>query len=131
MFMGSCQRRNSNWTATISIPIIKLGEIVMGFIDHVFRGEVRLWKVFWFGYFIPKIPIILIINVMKEASQIRDGWIGTVIIGLILLYEVWIGIGLFNCAPNVNKKIWFWLGRFVAVFILLSVVSSALKMLKG
>ena len=102
----------------------------MGFIDRVFRGEVRLWKVFWFGYVLPKIPFMLAIKVVQEVSQIRNGWIGTVIIGFILIYEVWIGVGLFTCAPNVNKRVWFWLGRIVAVFILLSVVLSVLKMLQ-
>lgn len=100
----------------------------MNVIDRVYKGEIKLWKTFWYGYAIPLIPISIATNILRETSHLYSSWITYLSIGILFLYNVWIGIGLFRCAPNVRYRVFFWVGRFFSVAILLFTLVSISKL---
>jgi hypothetical protein len=102
----------------------------MNIIDRVVRGEVRLWKVYWLGYFIPAILLMFLLLALREMGNASPWWLGWPLQTVVLFYTLWISVGMWACAPNVNTRVFFWLGRIGAVISFLNILMSLLKMLQ-
>jgi hypothetical protein len=101
----------------------------MNVIDRVYRGEARLWKVFWFGLFLPSCLLFFIAQITKELGSGRPWWLGWPLQTLVLLYSLWIAVGLWACAPNVKTRFFFWVARTFSAVQFLSILASFLRML--
>lgn len=110
---GSQTRTSTNW------------------IGRAYTGQVRLWKVFWFGYVAPLLPLSVVFQLYKETADRLPSWVGLVGFLAVFLYQVWLAIALWRCAPNVNRPSLRRLARVFAVFMGLVTLAVALNFLKG
>jgi len=110
---GRSQARTSNW------------------IIRAYVGQVRLWKVFWFGYVAPLLPLSVVFQLYRETADRLPSWVG--LLGFLagFLYQAWLVVALWRCAPNVNQPSLRRLARVFAVFMGLITLAAALNFLKG
>jgi len=77
-------------------------------------GEERLWKPFWLGGLLA-IPIGIIGGIIQML-----GTIGLIVSSLIfVVYSIWIGVSVWNCAYNVD---WEWWGHAARAWVILFVM---------
>jgi hypothetical protein len=109
---GRSQARTSNW------------------IIRAYKGHVRLWKVFWLGYVAPLLPLSVVFQLYKETADRLPSWVGLVGFLAGFLYQAFLAVALWRCAPNVDRPIFRRLARAFAVFVGLITLAAALNSLK-
>ncbi len=100
-------------------------------IERGYNGQVRLWKIFWFGYVAPLLPLSVVFQLYKETSDRLPSWVGLVGFLAIFLFQVWLVVALWRCAPNVNRPSFRRLGRAFAVFLGIVTLAAARAFLDG
>ncbi len=86
----------------------------MKFVLTWFRGEERLWKPFWLGGLLG-MPIGIISGIFQVL-----GIIGIIISALLsIVYIIWMGVSIWNCAYNVD---WEWWGHLARAWVILLVM---------
>ena len=103
----------------------------MNWIDSAYAGKQKLWKVFWFGWGAPLVPLVIAVNIYRELATRIPSWVGIVLILLLLLYYAWLSIALWRCAPNASSGFGKFLGRAFAVLLALLTLAGALRFLRG
>jgi hypothetical protein len=103
----------------------------MNWIDRTYTGQERLWKVFWLGYIAPLLPLTIAFGIFKETGVGAPSWVSATFFIAVFLYQAWLAIAMWRCAPNVKRRTFFFLGRVFAVFIGLMTLGAALQFLKG
>jgi hypothetical protein len=103
----------------------------MNWIDRTYSGQERLWKVFWLGFIAPLIPLTIGLGVFKETSGSLPSWAAFVFFIVVFLYQAWLAIAMWRCAPNVKHRAFYFLGRLFAAFLVLMLLAAALQFLKG
>ena len=100
----------------------------MEFVKRAWRGEEKLWKVFWlYGYAVPiafgliiVLPIMLILGIatpqlLSVFTPIMDFY-----------YLAWI-VCVFRCSQNVKEKSWSIAARIWAALVLLRVIFEVIS----
>lgn len=100
----------------------------MNWLDRTYRGQTRLWRVFWFGFALPLLPLTAAIGVVKEARP-PDGVVFSLFL-LLLIYQAWLAVVLWRCAPNTDRPLWRRLARILAVVLGLLTLTAALQQLQ-
>jgi len=94
----------------------------MGFFKRAWKGEEKLWKVWWlFG-----VPLNIVSKILQKMSEMAPPPIPIQVIWLLLLcaFVLWVYwcIAVWRCAPNVETKSWTYVARaLVVVSILLAI----------
>ena len=105
--------------------------ISMNWIDRTYSGQSPLWKVFWFGYVAPLLPLTIAIGILKETAARIPSFASFAFFLVIFLYQAWLAVSMWRCAPNVRYRAFFWLGRIVATITGLGLFAAALNFVKG
>lgn len=94
-----------------------------GFIGRAWRGEEKLWKVFWLYGVVGGIVLQTLITVLAGV-----GGMFLAIPGLILMlaFAVWNIVSVWRCAWNAKAKVWGYIVRVLCVLSGLSYVSTLL-----
>ena len=103
----------------------------MNWIDRMYSGQSPLWKVFWFGYVTPLVPLTIAMGVFKETVSRIPSWASFSFVMAIFLYQAWLAVSMWRCAPNVKYRAFFWIGRVIAVITGMSLLAAALNFLKA
>ena len=92
-----------------------------GFWARAWRGEERLWKVWWY------VGGPLAIAGAVTAKLVANPFL-VLAVGVILLvaYVAWCGMA-WRCAPNVDNKIWTLIAR---TLIVLGLLRTAIELFK-
>lgn len=104
----------------------------MNFIKRAWKGEEKLWKVFWLlGY---GIPVLLAVSIMGLAFSVGNGELTIERVKPMLFhvmsfyYVVWV-ICVFKCAKNVNEASWGIAAKLWSVLVLARVVIEIINQL--
>jgi hypothetical protein len=79
---------------------------------RAWRGEEKLWKVFW-GYGIAISSILA--SVYAVAIYVDRIALQQVLLLTFMAYTAWILISVWRCASNTMEKLWGLLARFLTV----------------
>lgn len=85
----------------------------MNQIKKAWRGQERLWKVFWIYNVLVGIVINLVASFLESADVVIHG----VWLLFSLVYTVWILVSEWRCAFNVDWKFWGYVIRVLIVSI--------------
>ena len=89
------------------------------FFANLISGDIRLWKVFWFG-----VIINLLLNTITMLS-VNNKVIYITIAFISVVYLIILWISVWNSANNYKGfKLWAILAKTVVVFGLLSTITS-------
>ncbi|MFI0416615.1 MAG: hypothetical protein ACH255_21065 [Candidatus Thiodiazotropha sp.] len=93
-----------------------------------FRGEERLFIVFWFYFVAGSVGLGLVFATISAiTATLGVGYIITTILLIVIaIYFVWIIVSTWRCAFNVENRVW---GYIVRVLVLLHVTSVAVGLL--
>ena len=93
-----------------------------GFWARAWRGEERLWKVWWYlgG------PLVIAGAVTEKLAAGNPFSILAVAVALLVAYFAWCGMA-WRCAPNVDNKIWTPIARILIVLGLLRTAAELFK----
>ena len=81
------------------------------FVRTWFFGEARLWKPYWLGGLLGT----FLISIIGAPLQLA-GVIGSIIASLLgVIYMVWLGVAIWNCAYNVE---WEWWGHIARAYVI-------------
>ena len=103
----------------------------MNWIDRTYSGQSPLWKVFWLGYTAPLLPLTIALGVLKETPALIPSWVSYAFLLIIFLYQAWLTVSMWRCAPNVRYRAFFWLGRIVATTTGLGLLAAGINFVKG
>lgn len=88
----------------------------MEWMKRAWRGEERLWKVYWIYGFVGGVVYSILSFVLGMLS------LGILLIPLMLfflVYFVWVTVAQWRCAFNANSRVW---GILVRILIVISIV---------
>ena len=90
---------------------------VESFLLSYWNGERKLWKAFWIMGFVFQILFFYFLLFLSYIGFLFGlTWSIKVIIFLISnIYTIWILVSIWNCAYNVENKIWGDLSRVIVV----------------
>ena len=90
---------------------------VESFLLSYWNGERKLWKAFWIMGFVFQILFFYFLLFLSYIGFLFGlTWSIKVIIFLISnIYTIWILVSIWNCAYNVQNKIWGDLSRVIVV----------------
>lgn len=103
----------------------------MNWIDRTYVGREQLWKVFWFGFIAPLLPLTVAFGIFKETATRLPSWVSFAFFVTVFLYQAWLTIATWRCAPNVKYRVFFYVGRLFAIFQGLMLLAAALQFLRG
>ena len=90
----------------------------MEFIKSAWRGEERLWKVWWiWGVVISIVLTTVLLFVLGDFNYPTRF--------VILPYIIWWLVAAWRCSPNVDTKVW---GILAKVFIVLGAIGELLSL---
>lgn len=93
------------------------------------RGDLRLWQVFWIGKIL--IPGLFFLILQLIANGFDTNW-PSMIYGLLWpFYLIFIFVAVWRCAPNTNHKIWMYLARAQIIAIILAVIVAIAMVVMG
>ena len=72
-----------------------------------------------------------LLGVFKETSGSLPSWAAFVLFIVVFMYQAWLAIAMWRCAPNVKHRAFYFLGRLFAAFQVLMLLAAALQFLKG
>ena len=79
---------------------------------RAWRGEQRLWKVFWLYGVATSVTIVALYIVAFYDGRMA---LRQVLLPCFAAYTAWILISVWRCAGNTNEKLWGTLARFLTV----------------
>ncbi len=96
---------------------------------NILHGQERLWKVFWIWCFaLPfGVAFVLAITVYTTLSQP----LGLLFNVILLIYNVFVFIGLWRCAFNCEKRFWGYIARVFTVLGLIGSAPTAMEVMNG
>lgn len=103
----------------------------MNWIDRTYMGQERLWKVFWLGYMAPLLPLTIALGIFKETVTKLSSWVSFGFVVILLIYQAWLAIAMWRCAPNVKHEVFFFLGRVFATILAITAAGGVLQFIKG
>jgi len=105
------------------------------FLVKCWRGEERLWKVFWGCGVAPSLILVLLVSrtaesvlieflvfvsnvasVPVESFELLFHYFFFLFLFLIVVYSTWLFVSVWRCAPNVKWQLWRKLARINTVF---------------
>ena len=88
------------------------------------NGKEKLWKAFWImGFFLQFLVAYILLFLLYLGTSIGLTWSIKIIIFLLSnAYTIWIWVSIWNCAYNVEKKIWGHISRFIVILNLIIVI---------
>jgi len=96
----------------------------MGFFKRAWKGEEKLWKVWWlFG-----VPLNIVSTIIEKMSDMKSPPMpmGILVALLFVMFALWVYwcIAAWRCAPNVETKSWAYIARgLIVVSIILTVLA--------
>ncbi|MCE2927013.1 MAG: hypothetical protein LW823_05165 [Rickettsiales bacterium] len=96
----------------------------MGFIKRSWKGEEKLWKVFW----IYGLVFGIILGILMSVASASMGSAGIALLVVWLVYYIWLAVAQWRCAFNADWKIW---GYVVRILLILSLVMFVLGIATG
>lgn len=93
---------------------------ILLFIKLAWRGDLKLWQVFWIGKVGVSAALALIS--MALVSIFQSPFPALIYSCFMPFYLVFIFVSLWRCAPNTSNKFWMYLTRAYIVIGLLAVV---------
>ena len=105
----------------------------MQWIKRAWRGEEKLWVVFWAYDVIVFLIVKECIRTYAESSISNEGRLPIIVIFAIafLIYFIWLNVSLWRCAFNAQRKEWGYLVRFIIIIQIGSILIGVPLMLKG
>ena len=103
----------------------------MNWIDKTYSGKERLSKVFWLGYALPLIPIAIATRMVLERMDELPEWLLFALGVAVFLYNAWLVVSLWRCAPNSSRRTYYFLGRAFSVVLGISLFAAAMQLLRG
>jgi hypothetical protein len=86
----------------------------MSFIKRSWRGEEKLWRVFWLYGVLLGIAISIVYAIIKGLLDL--GWPMVVAaMAFYAVYQFWLLVSQWRCAWNVNWRGWGYIARFLVV----------------
>ena len=101
----------------------------MNWVKKAWRGEEKLWKVFWiYGYVLPILIGLALWFVIKNvlSADIVQKIIGIYSKIIDFYYVLW-SICAWRCATNVKEKSWILAVRICVVFTLLAIFMTTIN----
>ena len=102
----------------------------MNWIDRTYTGKEKLWKVFWFGYAAPFFPCLIAFKIFMEKAASLPTGAPLVVFLAIFIYQAWLAIALWQCAPNVKHRVFYYLARIFAALLGVMALGAALQVLR-
>jgi len=87
---------------------------VANFLRRYWRGEGRLWRVYWLYGVLGSVLLALIPGWMLQAGAVGSGWFQLVLI-ILAAYTVWIVVSVWRCAFNVENELYGHMARWLTV----------------
>jgi hypothetical protein len=97
----------------------------MGWIIRAWRGEERLWKVFWIYGFLLAGGISTVAEIIKITLGVKAYlffWIPRV------FYFIWLAVAEWRCAFNASTQFW---GYLIRIGVVMSLLAAPLVMVGG
>ena len=95
-------------------------KIVLLLAKLAWRGDLRLWQVFWIGKLLLSCALYLLVS---GLSALFDSNLPIMLYSLIFpFYFIFISVAIWRCAPNTNNKIWMYLVRAQIILLLVAVI---------
>ncbi len=92
----------------------------MGLIKRLWRGEVRLWKAFWFGYILVGGASVWLVTLLLSAlADLNTFQILSSIV--MIAYTLFFAIVLWRSAWNANHAAWGYITRGVVVLAVIMI----------
>jgi hypothetical protein len=100
-------------------------------VQQAWKGEERLWRVFWVYGVALSVIGFLGSSAVELATAMSSGVVGTpseskwylyyhIWLAVAECYWVWLGVSLWRCAFNVQKRIWGHVARALAVVVVIA-----------
>lgn len=92
---------------------------------RIWRGEERLWKVYWLVAILGGWALGTLVSTMVGTGFLHD------LLGLsvLVIFAVYCGVGVWRCAFNVQRVIWGYAARTIIavslVYFVVAVVQGA------
>jgi hypothetical protein len=90
----------------------------MNWIKRALRGEERLWKVFWIYGVVFSIILAIIGFLVSSGSGSTAGY---VVLGIKIIYWIFLCIAQWRCAFNADWKIW---GYVVRILLIIGIIAN-------
>jgi len=88
----------------------------MGWIGRAWRGEERLWKVYWIYGWVVGVVFNIISNVIENK-------IGTILLGVVaIIYLIWLLVAEWRCAFNADWKFWSYVVRVLVIICVIGFI---------
>ena len=101
----------------------------MDIIKKAWRGEEKLWKVYWLYSVLGGIAVSVMFGVVLNivAALLGLGPVHYIGIAFMLAFYVWSTVSIWRCAWNVKVKFW---GYLVRIFIVLGLIGLATQIVQ-
>jgi hypothetical protein len=97
----------------------------VGFVSRAWKGEEKLWKVFW----IYNIVLSAVLSVAIEFIPVQIGAISYAVLFFCLAWAILISVALWTCAFNADWAGWGYLIRAMIVLAVVALVSIFIGLL--
>ena len=99
---------------------------MMNIIKKCWRGEEKLWKVFWLYGVLLKIVVRLALAGVAAISPVIAGILGIAVLLLAIPYIVWSLVSTWRCAFNVRQEFWGYMARIYVCVVPVLVIFGML-----
>lgn len=100
----------------------------MEWVKRAWRGEERLWKVFWIYGFLGSIGLgiaLSIVSAVLGSISAVLGLVGSIAyIGVSIIYTIWLWVSQWRCAFNADWRIWGYIIRFLMVTSIIAIICA-------
>lgn len=98
----------------------------MSFIGNAWRGETRLWVVYWVYGILGMVLLNVLADLNKE--KFHSIFLTQGLFVFAILFMIWLCVSQWRCAFNANWSIW---GYLVRISLVIGLASFALTMASG
>ena len=88
---------------------------VSNFYSHSYKGKVKAWKVFVYGYLLPLLPTSILVRIFSELDAL-DALYWLVVVSFV--YNIWLVVSLWKCSFNVSKPFYSYFSKALSTLIL-------------
>lgn len=92
---------------------------ISNFYSNSYKGKVKAWKVFVYGYLLPLLPTEILSRIFTELDNF-DALYWLMVVSFI--YNIWLVVSLWRCSSNVTKPFLSYLSKALSFLILLQSV---------
>jgi hypothetical protein len=100
---------------------MKILNKISGFYSNAYKGEIKAWKVFVFGYLAPLVPYAILFGILTDL-RLPNGFYWLTVARFF--YNIWLILSLWRCSPNVDKPFFNFLTKSFALLIALDSIAS-------